>query len=56
MRFHDGDTVLHREWGTTGTVRVFDNAAPDEAQAEVRWHGTCVADELDLVADQLIKT
>lgn len=28
-----------------------EDAAPDEAAAEVRWDGTCVADELGLVAD-----
>ncbi len=51
--FHDGDRVHHTGWDATGTVHVFADAGPDEAQAEVQWDGTCVADELDRVADQL---
>lgn len=38
----------------TGMDRAPDSeVADDEAQAEVQWHGTNVADELELVADQL---
>lgn len=56
--FHDGQRVTHRSWTNNGqpqqgTVHVFADAAPDEASAEVRWDGTCVADELDLVADDI---
>lgn len=47
--FCDGDEVYHHGWDTTGTVHVPNDNRP----AEVQWHGTNVADELDRVADQL---
>lgn len=58
-KFNDGQVVTHRTWKdpsgspAKGTVRVNADARPTEAQAEVRWHGTFVADELELVADSI---
>ena len=58
-KFADGQVVTHSRWTdpsgnpAKGTVRVNHDAAPGEAQAEVAWHGTCVADELDLVQDDI---
>lgn len=53
MKFYDGATVYHADWGAIGTVHVFEDAADDEVQAEVQWHGTNVADELEPIASQL---
>jgi hypothetical protein len=61
--FHDGQPVTHRKWTNpagrprTGTVRVYELSQQDRAEgcaeAEVRWHGTCVADQLDLVINAI---
>ena len=61
--FSDGQKVTHCRWRDpagrplTGTVRVFDLSPADRAEgcgeAEVRWHGTFVADELDLVINDI---
>jgi hypothetical protein len=62
--FRDGQKVTHRTWknreGTgpaTGTVRVFELSEEEIeegcARAEVAWHGSFVADELDLVAKDI---
>lgn len=51
--WNHGDRVTHNRWGSTGTVHTNSAAQPDEASAEVRWDGTCVADDLDLVANDL---
>jgi hypothetical protein len=48
MEFNDGDRVRHIDWGNTGTVRLFPDAGPDEAQGEVRWDGSFVASRLEL--------
>lgn len=51
--FAHRDQVRHEEWGTVGTVWILgpaDDPEPDVVTAEVRWHGTHVADEL---TDQL---
>lgn len=44
--FTDGDRVRDRRDGATGTVRVL-------RVSEVRWDGSCVADELALAAPHL---
>lgn len=52
--FADGDRVRHRRWDTTGTVRTVKPDRPtDPLIAEVRWDGSFVADELDLVVADL---
>jgi hypothetical protein len=51
--YSDGDRVRHRDWNTTGTVRLFSAAEPGEAAGEVQWDDSVVACELDLVADRL---
>lgn len=53
--YSDGDRVRDRRSGSTGTVRVFDLSAADRregcAEAEVKWDGSFVADELELAVD-----
>lgn len=47
--FAHHDQVRHEKWGTLGTVWILGPAEelePDAVSAEVRWHGTHVADEL----------
>jgi hypothetical protein len=61
--FHDGQPVTHRTWTNpagrprTGAVRVYELSPQDRAEgcaeAEVCWHGSCVADQLDLVIDDI---
>lgn len=59
--FRDGDRVMHRKWGNTGTVRTIPYTPDEQREAgcdhatEVRWDGSFVADELDLVASDLVK-
>jgi hypothetical protein len=49
--FEHGQRVRHIRHGSTGTVRVWDLSDSERAEgcaeAEVRWDGTAVADELD---------
>ena len=47
--YRDGDRVRSTKWSMDGTVRFVDGVA------EVRWDGSFVADELDLVAAHIVK-
>jgi hypothetical protein len=57
--FEHGARVRHQVWTdgqgapAVGTVHVFPDAGPNEVSAEVRWDGCFVAEQLDLVAEQL---
>ncbi|WP_199440749.1 hypothetical protein [Umezawaea beigongshangensis] len=51
LRLRHGDRVQHTRHDQTGTVHTTPGATP-----EVRWDGTCVADQLDLVRDHLTRT
>ncbi|UJW36932.1 hypothetical protein L3Q67_45030 (plasmid) [Saccharothrix sp. AJ9571] len=55
--FEQGERVRHTKWGSVGTVHLWesDPKEPDAAAGEVRWDGSSVADELELVAAHLVR-
>lgn len=52
--FRDGDRVRSVKYGTTGVVRTVPGDEECEPVTEVKWDGTFVANELDLVRDHIM--